>query len=76
MLLERANFQDALLQRESHFLMHGRRVIAFDEIRPVPVSDQQRFQFFVGNASKNGWIRDLLAVKVKHGKDSPIANGI
>ena len=76
MLLDRANFQDTLLQGRSHLLMHRRRVITLDEIRFVAVSDQQRLQFLVRNARKDRGIRDLVAVEVQHRQDSPIANGI
>ena len=56
--------------------MHHKRVIAFDEIRFVAISDQQRLQFFVRNAREDGRIRDLVAVEVQHRQDSPIANRI
>ena len=75
-LLDRANFQDALLQRRSHFLMHRGRIIALDEIRFVAVSDQQRLQFFMRNAREDRGIRDLVAVEVQHRQHRPIANGI
>ncbi len=75
-LLEGTNLEDTLLQGGSHFLMHRRRVVAFDEVRFVAVPDQQRFQFFVRNARENRGIRDLVAVEVQHRKDSSIANRI
>ncbi len=75
-LLNRANFQNALLEGRSHLLMHGKRVVALDEIRFVPVSDQKRFQFFMRDARQDRGIRDLVAVEMQHGQHSSIANGI
>src|SRR5580700_9760188 len=73
-LLQRTNFEDALLQSRSHFLMHRSRVIAFDEVRFVTVSGQQSLQFFMRDAGKDGGICDLVAVQMQHRQDGPIAN--
>src|ERR1700680_5001340 len=75
-LLDRANLEDALLQSGRHLLMHQRWVVAFDEVRFVAVSDQQRLQFFVRNARENRGIRDLVAVEVKRRQNRSIANRI
>ena len=56
--------------------MHRRRVFAFDEIRFVAVSDQQRLQFLVRNARENRGICDLVAVEVQHGQHSTVANRV
>src|SRR5277367_6049255 len=76
MLLQRTNLQKALLQSGSHFLMHHRRIIAFDEIRLVPVTGEQCFQLFMWDARKDGWICDLIAIEVQHRQDRSIANRI
>src|SRR5277367_2662527 len=75
-MLKRTNLQDALLQSGSHFLMHHRRIIAFDEIRFVPVTGEQCFQLFMWDARKDGGICDLVAIEVQHRQDRSIANRI
>ena len=56
--------------------MHHGRVIAFDEVRFVTVSVQQRLQFFMRDAGEDGGICDLVAVQMQHRQDGPIANRI
>src|SRR5579862_2776678 len=56
--------------------MHRERIIAFDEVRFMSVTDKQCFQFFLWNAREDGGICDLVAVEVQHRQDGSIANRI
>ena len=74
--LMRTNLEDALLQRRGHFLMHRRRVVAFNEVGFLAISGKQRLQFVMGNARKDCGIGDLVAIEVKDRQDGSIANRI
>src|ERR1700733_7615911 len=76
MLLDRTNLQNALLQCRSHLLVHRKRLVAFDEVRFVAVSDQKRFQLIMRNAREDCRIRDLVAIEVQHRQDRSITNRI
>src|SRR6266853_327807 len=56
--------------------MHDGRVVAFDEVWFVAVAGQQRLQFFMRYASKDGGVGDLVAVEVQHWEDGSVANRI
>src|SRR5580698_3245302 len=56
--------------------MHRERIIAFDEIRLVPITGEQCFQFFMWDAREDSGIRDLVAIEVQHRQDRSISNWI
>lgn len=56
--------------------MHRGRIAAFDEVRFVAVSGEQRLQFFMRDARENGGICDFVPVKVQHWQHGSIADGI
>ena len=71
-----ANLPDGLFQRGGHLLMHQNGVVTFDEIRRVPVADEQRFQLLVADACKDRWIGNLVAIQIQDRQHSPITHGI
>src|SRR5271165_7550413 len=46
------------------------------KIRGVPVTDEQRLQFLVADASQDGGIVDLVSIEVKDRQDCPVGDRI
>ena len=66
------DFTDCGLQFRSHQLVHGLRVMAFHEIRFVPVPSEQTCEFFIAHTPQNCRVRDLVSVQVKNRQDCSI----
>src|ERR1700735_325932 len=60
-VLDFADLEDAVRNGRSNRLLPALRVAAFDEIRRVPLSSDQRLQFLVANARQNRGVVDLVA---------------
>src|SRR5580692_2479839 len=56
--------------------MHRKRVMALNEIRFVPVTGKECFQFFVWDTRQDGGICDFVAVEVQHRQNGSIPNRI
>ena len=65
LLLVLVDFQNAVLHRGSHCLMHAVVVGTFDEVRRPAVAAQQAFQFLVRDSRQQRRVVDLVAVEVK-----------
>jgi hypothetical protein len=65
LILDFANLEYAMFHCRSHRLMHALRIAAFDEVRRVPVSNEQRFQLFMADAGEDGGVIDLVAVEMQ-----------
>ena len=62
LLLNGLDFADHAIEGRRHFLMHRLWLSAFDEIRPVAIAAQQRFQLLMADARQHRRISDLVAV--------------
>ena len=76
LLLDAADFPDAVFQGRRHRLMHAGGIGAFDEIRLVAITAEQELQFVVRDAGENGGIGDLVAVQMQHRQHRAIASRI
>ena len=75
-LLDGAYLRDDLVERGGHLLVHFGRLRAFDEIRLVPVADEQRLQFLMADAREDGRVGDLVAVQVEDRQHRPVPHRI
>src|ERR1019366_6942910 len=71
-----ADFQNAMLYRRRHRLMHAVDVRTFHKIRRPAVTAEQVLQFFVRDPSQQGRVVDLVAVQVKDRQYRAIARRI
>src|SRR5271163_2056386 len=57
-------------------LVHGRRIVALDEVRIVAVAAQQVRQLLTADTRQHCRIGDLEPVEVQNREDGPIAHGV
>ena len=74
--LDGGDVADHLVERLGHELVHGRRVVALDEVRLVAVADQQRAQLVVRDAREHGRVGDLVAVEVQDREHRAVARRV
>ena len=74
--LDGENFGNRRVDRSSHQLMHGFRVVALNKDRLVAVTDEQAFQFAVTDAGQDGRVGDLVTVEVEDGQHGTIVTRI
>ena len=74
--LDAADVLDRGLHRGGHELMHGVRVIPFDEQRRPAAATQELLQLRALDARKDRGIADLVAVQVQDRQDGTIRDGI
>ena len=67
---------DHLVERLGHELVHGRRVVALDEVGLVAVADEQRAQLVVRDAREHGRVGDLVAVEVQDRQHRAVARRV
>ena len=67
---------DHLVERLGHELVHGRRVVALDEVGLVAVADEQRAQLVVRDARQHGRVGDLVAVEVQDRQHRAVARRV
>ena len=75
-LLDGADFSHRFVHGGGHGLVHGSGLTAFHKDRPPAVAPQQAFQLPAGNAGKDRWIGDLVAVEVQHRQHRPVADRV
>src|SRR5207244_1901164 len=71
--LNQVNLFDDRIKGRSHQLVHGLRLMPFDKIGLITVPGEEVHQLVIAETSKDGRIRDFVAVQMKDGKHSPIA---
>ena len=71
-----ADLADHRLQRRGHELVHHSRVVAFDEMRRVPVSAKKRLKLLVTDPRQHGRIGDLVAVEMEDRQHGAVAHRI
>src|SRR5262245_20904309 len=76
LILSLADFQHTMFQGSGHSLVHALWITAFDEIRCVPIANEQRLQFFVTDTGQDGGVIDLVTVEVQNGQHSPVRNWV
>jgi hypothetical protein len=76
LLLHRADLADRVLERRRHCLVHHVRVTAFDEVRLVPVADEQRLQLGVTDARQDRGVGDLVAIQVENRQHGAVADRV
>src|SRR5262245_8353823 len=60
-----ANVVKNAVERCGHQPVHCRRIIAFNEVRLVAVTDEQAEQFLDRYPRENGWSGDLVAIEMQ-----------
>src|SRR6266568_7267653 len=51
-------------------------VIAFDDMRTIAISLEQRLELGARDSSKHGWIGDLVAIQVQDWQDRAVGGGV
>ena len=74
--LDVPNLADHRLQRGGHEFVHDCRVVAFDEMRRVPVSAKKRFELLMTDPRQHGRIGDLVAVEMQDRQHGAVAHRI
>jgi hypothetical protein len=75
-LLDLSDLVHTVFERRGHGLVHRLNIITLDKVWLPAVTDKEALEFSVRNSSKNSWVVDLVAVKVKNRQDSTINNGV
>ena len=75
-MLDRGDVIERVVERRGHLPVHGLRIVALDEDRPVPVTLEQGRQLVARDARQHGRVGDLEAVQVQHRQDGPVMHGI
>jgi hypothetical protein len=75
-LLDLADVVERPIERVGHHRVHRRRLGAFDEPWPPPVTLQQVFKLFAGNPREHGRIRNLEAVQVENRQHGTVADRV
>src|ERR1700757_1418230 len=76
LILDSADLQDAVLERSCHRLVHALVFTAFNKIGSVPVTDKQRLEFLMTDASQDGGVVNFITVEVQYGKNRSVSNRI
>ena len=76
LVLQIFDFGQHLVECGGHQLVHGLRVVSFDEIGIVAVALEQFPQLLIGQAREDGGVRDLVAVQMQNGQNSAIVDGV
>src|SRR5215475_11666956 len=76
LLLDVSNFQDALLQRPRHFLVHEFDIVAFHEMRCPSIALEQLFQFLVRYARKECGVVDLVSIEIENWQYGAVADRV
>ena len=74
--LQRPDLRDHRLDGLGHLPMQRLRVRPLDEVRLVPVADQQRLQLVQRDAGQHGRVRDLVAVQVEDVEDRAVVDRV
>jgi hypothetical protein len=75
-LLDLSDLVHTVFERRGHGLMHRLNIVTLDKVWLPAVTDKEALEFSVRDSSKNSWVVDLIAVKVKNRQDSTINNGV
>ena len=66
-LLDVVDLFDDGIQGLSHLLVHGHRVVAFNEVRLPGAATEEALHLFMGHTAKDGGVGDLVAIQVQDG---------
>ena len=75
-LLDIVDLFDDGIQGLSHLLVHGHRVVAFNEVRLPGAATEEAFHLFMGHTAKDGGVGDLVAIQVQDGQNSAVTHGV
>ena len=71
MPLDVLDLLDNPIECRCHALVHGWRIVSFNEVRPVTVTFEQVVQLVVGDPGQHRWVSDLVPVQMKDREDWP-----
>ena len=74
-LLDVVDLFDDGIQGLSHLLVHGHRVVAFNEVRLPGAATEEALHLFMGHTAEDGGVRDLVAIQVQDGRTAPSPTG-
>ena len=75
-LLDVVDLFDDGIQGLSHLLVHGHRVVAFNEVRLPGAATEEALHLFMGHTAEDGGVRDLVAIQVQDGQNSAVTHGV
>ena len=75
-LLDVVDLFDDGIQGLSHLLVHGHRVVAFNEVRLPGAATEEALHLFMGHTAKDGGVGDLVAIQVQDGQNSAVTHGV
>jgi hypothetical protein len=74
--LNRVDLMKDGIESCGHQLMHFFGLVAFDEIRLVPIADEQASQLFFADAREHCWIGNLVTIQMQNRQHRAISSGI
>lgn len=72
LLLDLSDLIHTVFECRGHGLVHRLNIVTLDEVWLPAITDKEALEFSVRDSSKNSWVVDLVAVKVKNRQDSSI----